>query len=284
MCDASPRRDEDTNTPCFRMRLTSHMVLPAKGRAVAYLNRGSSLTAVRSLDRRLCRPVLLRAHDDPLPDRSGDETGRRAGSAVREAVEAESARARRTASDRARRLPSESRPGSAGGASPPASASPVDAQEKTEDSLHSVREPGPLDAADPPDHTAELHPELLPHRGSDRRSASRRHCPGDEDHGPACPSSLSSCQSPSCRTCPCESSGWSAPGPRPSCRRPALQSCPCPSAELASERLALEIRRRPGHPLRSCLGRGAASRLPVRRWPAAEPLTGRRLRSAGLSA
>ena len=78
-----------------------------------------------------------------------------------------------TANDRARRSPSESRPGSAGGASPPASASLVDAQEKTEDSLPPVSDPGLLAAADPPDHPAEEPPELLRVRESSRRPSRR---------------------------------------------------------------------------------------------------------------
>ncbi len=198
--DTSPSRDEDTKTPCFKIRPTSHMVLPANDRAVAYLNRGSSLTAARSPDRCDCRPVLLREHDDLRPVRSDDETGCRVGSAEREPVEAETARTRGTASDRARRLPSESRPGSAGGVSPPASASLVDAPEKTEDSLHPVGEPGPLDAADPQDHLTEWHPELLRDRDLGRRPVRRcaeaGHCVGpwclvNEHRGVASPASPS---------------------------------------------------------------------------------------------
>ncbi len=132
------------------------------------------------------------------------ESGRRAGSAVRGAVEAESAHARETASDRARRSPSESRPGSAGGVSPPASASPTDALEKTENPLHSLSRPGPQDAADTSDHPTVRRPELPPRSDSDRRSARCRGCRGGEDLGSACSSRPSPCQSPSGRTRPCE--------------------------------------------------------------------------------
>ncbi len=176
--DTSPSRDDDTRIPCLRIKPTSRMVLPSSGRAVAYLKRGSSLTAARTPDRRLCRPVLLREHDDSRSDRPVDELGCREGSAELGAVEAESARARGAASDRARRSPSESRPGSAGGASPPAPASLVDAQEKTEDSLSPVSDPGPLDAADPPDHPAEEPAELLRDRDSSRRPTRRCAVPG----------------------------------------------------------------------------------------------------------